>query len=66
MRRLPESDVTVWETLSLFVHVTFVPTLIVKDDGLKEKLFISTEALETAVVLGVLETETVGVGVTDD
>jgi len=44
--KLPESEVTVCGTLSLFVHVTFVPFFIFSVAGLKAKLCIFTETLD--------------------
>jgi hypothetical protein len=56
LRMFPESEVTVCVTLSLLVHVTFVPTLTVKVDGLNEKLLILTVAFDTTGGLGVTGT----------
>ncbi len=39
-KRFPESAVTVWATVSLLTHVTFVPALIESAPGVNEKFFI--------------------------
>jgi hypothetical protein len=47
-KRLPESDVIVWGTVSLLVQVTFVPVLMFSIPGVKEKLFMLTATLDDA------------------
>lgn len=47
-----------WGTLSLFVHVTFVPTLTESVEGLKAKFLILTVMLDDVFVMG-----GIGVGV---
>lgn len=60
LRRLPESEVIVCGTLSLFTHVTFVPLLIDKSDGLNAKLSMLTfiSALDVLAVVGISVTFT--------
>ncbi len=41
----PSFSVTVWATLSLFVQVTVVPTLTVREEGEKDMFSIETALL---------------------
>ena len=54
---LPESDVIVWETTSLFSHVTFVPVFMISADGLNAKSFMLTFTLGCAGAAGVFVAE---------
>lgn len=65
---VPESEVTVWATLSLFVQVTLVPTFTVIADGLNAKFLILTETAAgagTGTTEVAVEVETTGTGTSD-
>ena len=62
LSRLPESEVTVWGTLSLLTQVTRVPGLIVMVAGLNTKFLMFTVTL-LEVGVSTAEVELVGVGV---
>ncbi len=54
LRIPPELEVMLWGAEPLFVHTTFVPTLIFKIGGLNAKFFISTVTFAgVGVVVGV-------------
>lgn len=62
-KRLPESEVTVWGTLSLLVQVTLVPVFTVIVEGLNEKLLMFIAAtFAGGVAAGALGAGAAGAG----